>query len=174
MDGYSNKIAEVEGLSETEEFNRVFEIHVFEIRGRRVVDERGTLLPRLLALSTTPILAPNVPPVVEVVGGVSSSLPTLGVASVPAASVLPITGVVGGDSHSLTFKVHVRPSEDVNHQGKGKGVVVDEWEKVTPKRTLEDEGNTTGSARFKRGRMARQETARFNSYFSKHGAGPHS
>ncbi|KAL2520672.1 hypothetical protein Fot_24595 [Forsythia ovata] len=94
-------------------------IHVFKIRCGRVVDERVTILLRLLTLSTSPILVPTVPPVVDVVGIVSSFLPT---------------------------PVPIRPSEDVDHQGKGKGVVVDEWKKVTPKRTLQDEGDAASSA----------------------------
>ncbi|KAL2489089.1 hypothetical protein Fot_42381 [Forsythia ovata] len=68
-------------------------IHVFKIRDGRVVDERGTLHSRLLILSTAPILASTVLPVVEVVGGVSSSLPTPGTASVPVATVLPMIGI---------------------------------------------------------------------------------
>ncbi|KAL2501671.1 hypothetical protein Fot_35519 [Forsythia ovata] len=96
-------------------------IHVFKIRRGRVVDERRTLLPRLLILSKAPILVPTVHPVVEVVGSVSSSLPTPGTASVPAANVLLIKRVVGSDSHSLPFEVLVRPSNDVDNQGKEKG-----------------------------------------------------
>ncbi|KAL2493788.1 Uncharacterized protein Fot_37545 [Forsythia ovata] len=83
-----------------------------------------------------PILESTVPSVVEVVRGVSSSLPTPGAASVPVATIHLMTGVVGGDSPSLSFETSVRPSEDVGHQGKEKGVVVDEGEKVAPERTI--------------------------------------
>ncbi|KAL2494030.1 hypothetical protein Fot_37787 [Forsythia ovata] len=86
--------------------------------------------------------------------GVLSSLPKPGTASVPMATVPSMTGVVGGDSSSIPFEAPVRPSEDVDHQGKGKWVAIDEWERVAPKRTLGDEGDAVGSVRFKRGRMA--------------------
>ncbi|KAL2559719.1 hypothetical protein Fot_04458 [Forsythia ovata] len=121
-----------------------------------------TLPPRLLILSTGAYSRrPLFLTVVEVVGTVSSFSPTLGTASIPAATDLPMTGVVGSDLSSLPFKASVRPSKDVDHQGKEKGVAVDEGENVAPKRTLGDEGDATGSARFKKGQMAyHQETAR--------------
>ncbi|KAL2501325.1 hypothetical protein Fot_35173 [Forsythia ovata] len=100
-------------------------IPVFKIRGGSIVDERGILPLRLLILSTVPILMSTVPAVVEVVDSVSSSLPTPGAASVQVAIVFSITGVVRDDSPSLPFEVPVRPSEDVDHQGKGKGVATD-------------------------------------------------
>ncbi|KAL2552809.1 hypothetical protein Fot_06428 [Forsythia ovata] len=48
---------------------------------------------------------------------------------------------------------------------KRKWVDVDKWEKVTPKRTLEDEGDTTVSTRFKRSQMAPQKTTGYITAF---------
>ncbi|KAL2549857.1 hypothetical protein Fot_11387 [Forsythia ovata] len=64
------------------------------------------------------------------------------------------------DSSSLPFEAFVRSSEDIDHQGKRKGVVVDEGENVAPKKTLGDKCDASGSVRFKRSRIAPpQETA---------------
>ncbi|KAL2471663.1 Uncharacterized protein Adt_39799 [Abeliophyllum distichum] len=93
-------------------------------------------------------------------GGVSSSLPTPSVASTLAAIVPLMVGAVGSDSSSLLPKASMKLSEDVQHQDEGKGVSIDEGEKVALKRTLEDEGGAEDSRRVKRGRMASpQETA---------------
>ncbi|KAL2549852.1 hypothetical protein Fot_11382 [Forsythia ovata] len=66
-----------------------------------------------------------------------------------------------GDLSSLSFEAFVRSSEDIDHQGKRKGVAVDEGKNVAPKRTLGDKGDASGSVRFKRSRIAPpQETTR--------------
>ncbi|KAL2529333.1 hypothetical protein Fot_21934 [Forsythia ovata] len=82
--------------------------------------------------------------------GVSSFLPTLSAACILVAIVPLMVGVVGGDSASL-LEASMKLSEDVLHQDKGKEVVIDEWEKVVLKKTLEDEGDAVDSGRAKRG-----------------------
>ncbi|KAL2474422.1 hypothetical protein Adt_35158 [Abeliophyllum distichum] len=135
-------------------------IPVFKIRGGRVVDERGTLVPRLSILSTVPILASIALLVVEVVRGVLSSLPTSSAAPVMVAIILPMTGTVRDDSFSLPLETSISLSVDVQHQDKGKGVAIDEGKKIVPKRASKDEGVVVDSERFKRSRMASpQETS---------------
>ncbi|KAL2529610.1 hypothetical protein Fot_22211 [Forsythia ovata] len=124
-------------------------LHVFKIRGGRVVDEREISLLKLLIPSMASILASTVSLFVEVVGNVSSSLSVPGTTSIPVATVSLVVGVVGAS---------VEPSKSVEHQVKENGI--DEWQKVAPKRALEDEGDDAGSASFKRSRMVPpQETA---------------
>ncbi|KAL2549884.1 hypothetical protein Fot_11414 [Forsythia ovata] len=100
-------------------------VHVFKIREGMVVDERETHPLKLLIPST---------------------------ASIPTSTVPPMVGVVGGESSFVPSVASVELSEGVKHQAKGKRI--DEEENVTPKRTLEDEGDTAGSASFKKGLMA--------------------
>ncbi|KAL2558904.1 hypothetical protein Fot_03643 [Forsythia ovata] len=128
-------------------------------------------------------MAPNpassVPPVVETVGNVSFSFPTSSTTPVLAAIVLSIVEVGDdssflpprrrswGDSSSLPLVLEVRddlsslpskistsPPVDVQHQDKGKGVVIDEMEKVATKMSLEEEGAVVDSGRVKGSRMA--------------------
>ncbi|KAL2497985.1 hypothetical protein Adt_23535 [Abeliophyllum distichum] len=135
-------------------------ISIFKIQGGKDVDEKETLPPRLLISSTTSVLASTFSPVVEVAGGVSSSLSTLRVASVLVTIVLLMVGVVGSDLSSLS-EASMKPSEDIQHQDKEKGIIIDEGEKVEPKRTLEDKGDAVDSRRVKKGRMAAlQETTK--------------
>ncbi|KAL2513845.1 hypothetical protein Fot_27816 [Forsythia ovata] len=107
-------------------------LHVFKIRGERVVDERWTLPLRLSISSTVPNPASPVPMVVETVGGVSSSFPTSSTALVLVAIVHLVVEVgnnlsspppiveVGDDSSSLLPKTYTSPPVDVQHQDKGK------------------------------------------------------
>ncbi|KAL2501458.1 hypothetical protein Fot_35306 [Forsythia ovata] len=75
-------------------------------KGGRVVDERGTLLPRLSIPSTAPNPASPVPPVVETVGDVSSSFPTS--STVPPVAFIPlVVETVGNVSSSLPPVVEV-------------------------------------------------------------------
>ncbi|KAL2509912.1 hypothetical protein Fot_33559 [Forsythia ovata] len=76
-------------------------IPLFKIRDGRVMDENETLLLRLLIPRMASIPTSSVPPVMEVAGGVLSSLPSMSVASVPAVIVLPVIEVVGSVSSSL-------------------------------------------------------------------------
>ncbi|KAL2538301.1 Uncharacterized protein Fot_19692 [Forsythia ovata] len=116
----------------------------------KVVDERGTLLLRLLVLSMAPNSVPTVPPIVEAVGSISSSLPILSTASVPVAIVLPVMEEVGDASSPSPPVTSTSLLVDVQHQDKGNEVVIDEGEKVAPKRSLEEEGATIDFGRVKR------------------------
>ncbi|KAL2492004.1 hypothetical protein Adt_27632 [Abeliophyllum distichum] len=93
----------------------------------------------------------------EVARGVSTSLSTPSVASAPATIISPMVGAVESDSYSLLSKASVKLSKDVQHQDKEKEIVIDEGEKVAPKKTLKDEDDAVDFRRVKRGRMAPPE-----------------
>ncbi|KAL2489389.1 hypothetical protein Fot_42681 [Forsythia ovata] len=113
---------------------------VFKIRDRSsVVDKRGTLLQRLSVPSLVPNLAPTIPPIVKAFGGISSPLPILSTALVLAAIILPVVEAVRGVSspHPLPSVTSTSPPVDVQHQDKGKEVIIDEWEKGGAKKVIE-------------------------------------
>ncbi|KAL2489456.1 hypothetical protein Fot_42748 [Forsythia ovata] len=95
-------------------------VPVFKIRGRRIVDERGIPLLKLLIPSTASIPASTVPSVMGVVGNVLSPLLVLGTTSVPVAIAPSVVGVVGSESSSVPSVASVEPLEGVEHQVKGK------------------------------------------------------
>ncbi|KAL2486461.1 hypothetical protein Adt_31217 [Abeliophyllum distichum] len=134
--------------------NHFSKIHVFKIRGEKLVDEKKTLFLRPITLSTVSTPASTVPLVVQMARSVSSFLPTLNTMSISAAIIPPTIGVVGDYSSSVLFETSMNPLVDVQYQDKGKWVVVDEGEKVVPKRSLKDEGDDIDFVRVKRGRMA--------------------
>ncbi|KAL2549991.1 hypothetical protein Fot_11521 [Forsythia ovata] len=67
-------------------------------------------------------------------------------------SFSPSTSYGACFSGHCSSSVSVEPLEGVEHHVKEK--VIDEREKVVPKRALEDEGDAVGSVNVKRGRMA--------------------
>ncbi|KAL2490958.1 hypothetical protein Adt_26586 [Abeliophyllum distichum] len=97
-------------------------IHMFKIRGGKVVNEKETLPPRPPIPSTAPISASTVPLFMEVVGGVSSFLPTLSTVFVLTAIVMSTVEAVRCDSSSLFPETSINPLVDVQYQDKEKGL----------------------------------------------------
>ncbi|KAL2493909.1 Uncharacterized protein Fot_37666 [Forsythia ovata] len=116
------------------------------------MDEREIPSLKLLILSTAFIPTSTVPWVVGVVGNVSSSIPVPSMVHVPVAIVHPVVRIVEIELSYVPSVASVEQLEGVEHQVKGKWV--DKWEKVAPKRALEDEGDTAGSANVNRGGIA--------------------
>ncbi|KAL2531726.1 hypothetical protein Adt_05077 [Abeliophyllum distichum] len=87
--------------------------------------------------------------VIEEVGDVLPSLPPVVEVGNDSSSFSPVVEV-GDDSSSLPLKASMSLPVDVQHQDKGKCVIIDEGEKVTPKRALEEEGVVVDLGRVKR------------------------
>ncbi|KAL2508423.1 hypothetical protein Fot_32070 [Forsythia ovata] len=124
-------------------------VHVFKIRGGRVVDERQTLSLRLLVPNEAPNSVSTIHPVVGAIGGVSSPPPL----------------VVGGrdGSPSLLLEIFASPLVDAQHLVKEKGVTIGERENVASKRGLKGRDVVANSGRTKKSRTTLlQETSDSN------------
>ncbi|KAL2526882.1 hypothetical protein Adt_11936 [Abeliophyllum distichum] len=87
--------------------------------------------------------------IAKVAGSVSSSLLSLGAASVLTAIISLMVGAIGDDPTVLLLETSTSSSVNVLHEDKEKGVAIDEWEKMAPKRTLKIEGADMDSRRVK-------------------------